>query len=132
MAGRAEEGDEVERGQETAKSSWRQLKLHADTLPVRSNERWEANLAALQAYVEEHGGRQPSRYRSSACAEERKLAMWRAKQRTVRRGTAEGVLSTAQERQLEQVRGWSWGAAAGRTETGVDEGEAERLEEGKE
>ena len=107
-----------DRGEGAARSSWKRRKLLADTLPRGSGERWEANLAALRAYAEEHGGRQPSTI--SVCAEERKLGAWRHSQRQVRRGTQGGALSAARVRQLEQVQGWSWGAAAGRGETGTD------------
>ena len=98
-----------DRGEGAARSSWKRRKLLADTLPRGSGERWEANLAALRAYAEEHGGRQPSTI--SVCAEERRLANWCTTQRAVRRGTQRGALSAAQAQRLEQVRGWSWGAA---------------------
>ena len=115
---------------EQAESSWKQRKLFADSLPKRSSERWEANLAALQAYMQENEGRHPRR--SSACAEERKLGNWREQQRQVRRGTSEGVLSAAQVRQLKQLRGWSWGAAgaaeSGEEEAGGQEAQEEALE----
>ena len=82
-------------------------KLHADTLPRGSSGRWDANLAALHAYVKRHGGRYP--VRTSACAEEQSLAAWRATQRQMRRGTkGSGVLSAAQVRRLEGVPGWTW------------------------
>ena len=93
------------------KSTWRKLKLHADTLPKFSHQRWEANLLALQTFVEENDGRYPvlSTSTRSSCVEEHHLLAWRDTQRRVRRGTLRGVLSAAQEQRLEKLRGWSWG-----------------------
>ena len=94
-----------------AEGLWKQRKLHADKLTLGSSERWEANLAALQAFVGENGGRYPSRDRSSACAEEQKLADWRRNQQRQMRGTGgKGFLSAAQARKLQQLRGWTSGA----------------------
>ena len=85
--------------------------MHADALTRGSSERWEANLAALQAFVEENDGRYPRRDRSSACAEERKLADWRNNQlRQMRSTGSKGFLSAAQARKLQQLRGWTSGA----------------------
>ena len=95
-----------------AEGSWKRLKLRAGTLRVQSSERWEANLAALKAYAEESDGRLPNR--NSACVEERQLGYWYERQREMQRGTNHdrGALSSAQERQLQQVRGWTWSRAA--------------------
>ena len=112
-AGTAKEGarDEAQ-AEQPAEGSWKRLKLRAGTLRVQSSERWEANLAALKAYAEESDGRLPNR--SSACVEERQLGYWYERQREMQRGTNHdrGALSTAQERQLQQVRGWTWSRAA--------------------
>ena len=114
-----------------AEGSWKRLKLRADELPRSSGERWEASLAALQAYVEENGGRYPSQ--SSACAAERSLHTWCTNQRAVRRGTANGgVLSAAQGRLLQQMRGWSWGAASHAALLDSDEDGEESEEEEEE
>ena len=117
IGGAPDEGEEQPRRfhellleeQDAAEGSWKQLKLHADELTRGSGERWKTNLAALKAYVEENGGRYPPW--NSACAAERKLNTWCTNQRSVRRGTVGGVISTARQQQLEQVRGWSWGVA---------------------
>ena len=101
---REEQEEQQQRRQPQAEKSWKRLALHATTLPTGSSERWEANLAALRVYVEEHGGRFPSQ--SSARAEENGLGTWCCAQRSAQRGTW-GVISAAQVRLLEQVRGWS-------------------------
>ena len=105
--GDSEEEEEEEGGgavNAAAGGVWKQLKLRADELPRKSSERWEANLAALQAFVGETGGRYPGR--KSACTEEQKLGEWCKVQRMVRRGTnrSTAVLSAPQERRLQQVR----------------------------
>ena len=105
-----EEREETEEQEE--EGSWLQLRVHAGTLPMKSSARWEASLAALRAYVGENEGRYPSRDRSGCSgtewAEGQKLANWRYNQQHKMR---KGGLSAARVRKLEQLRGWSWGAA---------------------
>ena len=105
-----------EAAQEGAGGSWKQLKLHANTLRGGSGLevalRWEASLAALRAYVD--GGRYPGP--RSACAEERSLAHWCQTQRQAWRLTTGDALvscrlvpiSDEHARQLGKVRGWKW------------------------
>ena len=107
-------------------SSCSQLQLsngfsQADRRPgLPDAERWEANLVATRAYVEQNGGRHP--HSRSACAEERKLGAWRETQRKRRRGQGTcAALSAAQVQQLEQVPGWSW-AGWGRAELDAPRG----------
>ena len=88
---------------ETAiEASWRQRQRRADTLRRGSEERWQANLAALRAFVEENSGRYPRK--ATACAQQQRLATWCNS--LTQFGT---VISTAQVRQLEQLQSWSWG-----------------------
>ena len=100
--------------------SWKQRKLHADMLPRSSDERWEANLAALMAFGEEHDGRNPSK--RSPCTAERGLSSWRDRQRMARRGTTKYALSATQERRLQQMPSWSWGVSRAEADVGGAEG----------
>ena len=85
-----------------AGKSWRERKLHADTLPKGCSERWEAHLAALRAFKEEHGGRYP--VQTSACAEERGLAAWRAAWEE-ERGLQPGALLVETPKSLQLAQG---------------------------
>ena len=104
---------------ENRESEWRERE-EEERRSVKLTERWEANLAATRAYVEQNGGRHPRS--NSACAEERKLGAWRETQRKRRRGQGTcAALSAAQVQQLEQVPGWSW-AGWGRAELDAPRG----------
>ena len=86
VAGKMEEKEEKEDGDEEDDS----------------DERWEAHLAALRAFKEEHGGRYP--VQTSACAEERGLAAWRAAWEE-ERGLQPGALLVETPKTLQLAQG---------------------------
>ena len=106
-------------------ASWKSLKVHADTLPIGSDGRWQANLVVLRAYVQQSDGEYPSRS-PLRCAEERKLKDWCDTQRRARRSTVRATLDAARVQLLDLVHG-CWGAA-GRAESDNEEEEEEEGE----